>query len=99
MAARKRVTANTSVLSQVLFHGTSSALKPGDIIEPREHDHAYAFGRAFHAKDFGTVYQVAPIDPVEKRQETVQWRKANKLHMSGGDVHVSKKGFRVVGPR
>lgn len=89
----------SSVLSQQLFHGSSAELSPGDVIEPREHDHAYAFGKAIHAKDFGMVYQVRPIDPVEKRQETVQWRKSNRLHMSGQDVHVSKKGFRVVGPR
>jgi hypothetical protein len=89
----------SSVLSQQLFHGSYAELNPGDIIEPKDHDHAYAFGKARHASDFGSVYQVTPLDPVEKRQETVQWRKSNKLHMAGGDVHVSKKGFKVVGKK
>jgi len=89
----------SSVLSHQLFHGTSEDLKPGDIIEPRDHDHAFAFGKAIHARDFGTVYHVTPVDPVEKRQETVKWRKNNPMHMSGQDVHVSKQGFKVVGKK
>ena len=86
----------SSVLSKVLFHGTNAELNPGDVIEPRDHEHAFAFGKPRHASEFGSVYEVTPVDHVEKRQETVAWRKANTLHMSGQDVHVSKLGFKVV---
>lgn len=74
-------------------------LNPGDVVEPKEHDHAYAFGTVTPARDFGNVYEVKPVDPVEKRQETVAWRKKNTLHMSQNNVHVSKKGFKVVKKR
>lgn len=87
----------SSVLSQALFHGTFAELKPGDIVEPREHEHAYTFGNARPASEFGNVYKVTPVDPVEKRKETMQWRKNNPLHTLQNDVHVSKKGFRVNG--
>jgi hypothetical protein len=86
----------SSVLSQVLFHGSHADLQPGDIVSPREHEHAYAFGSARPASEFGSVYQVAPIDPVEKRQETVKWRRENPMHMSRDNVHTSKRGFQVV---
>jgi hypothetical protein len=89
----------SSVLSQVLFHGSSAELNPGDVIEPRHHEHAYAFGSAQPASEFGSVYQVTPVDPVEKRQETVKWRKSNKMHMSQDNIHVSRKGFKVVGKK
>ena len=89
----------SSVLSQALFHGSHAELSPGDVIEPRDHEHAYAFGSARPASEFGSVYQVAPIDPVEKRQETVKWRKNNPMHMSQENIHVSRKGFKVVGKK
>ena len=86
----------SSVLSQTLFHGSHVDLSPGDIVEPKDHDHAFAFGKSRHASEFGTVYEVTPVDPVEKRQETVQWRKDRRDHGLHGDIHVSKKGFKVV---
>jgi len=89
----------SSVLSQALFHGTFSELNPGDVIEPKDHEHAYTFGNPRHAGEFGTVYKVRPVDPVEKRQETVQWRKDRKDHMLSQDIHVSKKGFKVIGKK
>lgn len=87
----------SSVLSQALFHGSMTDLAPGDVIKPQEHEHAYAFGSARPASEFGSVYHVTPLDPVEKRQETVKWRKSNPQHMSRDNVHVSKSGFKVVG--
>ena len=90
---------SSSVLSQQLFHGTHAELNPGDVIEPQEHEHAYAFGSSRPASEFGSVYQVSPVDPVEKRQETVKWRKNNPMHMSQNNVHVSRKGFKVVGKK
>ena len=95
----KRRGTTSSVLSQALFHGTFAELKPGDVVEPREHDHAYTFGHARPASEFGNVYKVKPVDPVEKRTETMQWRKNNPLHTLQNDVHVSKQGFRVVGKK
>jgi hypothetical protein len=91
---------SSSVLSQKLFHGTHAELHPGEVIEPRDHEHAYAAGNYSTADNFGSfnrVYKVAPVDPVEKRTETVNWRKNNPYHASQKDIHVSKKGFKVVG--
>jgi hypothetical protein len=78
--------------NQILFHGTSAALKPGDVVTPQatskdgEEGYGWAFATpdAEYAGEHGSnVYQVEVPDDAQ-------------VHPDNEDAIVSKKGFRVV---
>lgn len=88
-------------LSQALFHGTTHAFKPGDIVEPRQSKFGHG---AFATTDPGIAHafgddperlersghlmgMVYEVEPVDKNE---------KLQVHGADdMLVSQKGFRV----
>ena len=80
-------------LSQALFHGSTADLKPGDIINPVNREHAYATPRYRSALRFAKspehVYEVEPVNP-----EDVEVRLMK--HFSPPTMeHISKSGFKV----
>jgi hypothetical protein len=78
-----------------MFHGTDADLKPGDRLEPRTRDVAYATPHHHTAKGFakargGRIYEVKPV-------ADDHW--VDQMKYTGGETHlevVSKTGFEVV---
>ena len=76
-----------------LFHGSDHDFSPGDIVEPRTEEHAYATTGLHTARAFGgKVYEVEPVDP------NSVWDR--QMRHAGGETHyerLSASGYRVKG--
>lgn len=93
---------NADFRNQVLFHGTSAALKPGDTVLPGDKvgadyggtpmDEAWVTENLEDASDYGPrVYQVQHIEPPtsDVPQEFLDMN-------AGNNVYSSKVGFKVI---
>ena len=99
------------ILSQQLFHASDTEFNPGDVITPRNHNHAYASIDPNHAGQWGkNVYKVEPVNPQEMHETTkanqswlkdVDWNPEDNEDMQRVRNFVatvnSKSGFKVVG--
>jgi hypothetical protein len=99
------------ILSQQLFHASDTEFNPGDVITPRNHNHAYASIDPNHAGQWGkNIYKVEPVNPQEMHETTkanqswlkdVDWNPEDKEDMQRVRNFVatvnSKSGFKVVG--
>jgi hypothetical protein len=98
-------------LSQQLFHASDVEFRPGDVVTPRNHNHAYASIDPNHAGQWGkNVYKVEPVDAKEMHETTkanhawlknVDWNPEDSedMHRVRNFVATvnSKSGFKVVG--
>ena len=108
--ARVRMSAH-KILSQQLFHASDVEFNPGDVIGPRNHNHAYASIDPNHAGQWGkNVYKVEPVNAQEMHETTkanhawlkdVDWDPNDNEDMQRVRNFVatvnSKSGFKVVG--
>jgi hypothetical protein len=86
-----------SVLSEQLFHASPHPFKVGDVVEPRDREHAFATTSLGYAKrhlsqirgEEGSVFTVEPVDVEDMKTETAKG--------DFGNYRLSKKGFRVTG--
>jgi hypothetical protein len=99
------------ILSQQLFHASDVEFNPGDVIGPRNHNHAYASIDPNHAGQWGkNVYKVEPVNAQEMHETTkanhawlkdVDWDPNDNEDMQRVRNFVatvnSKSGFKVVG--
>lgn len=95
---------NADFHNQIIFHGTSAVLKPGDIVLPGDKvgaasagtpmDEAWATEDRDEAADYGpNVYQVQHLEePDADGGIPKEFREMN----AGRNVYSSKKGFKVV---
>jgi hypothetical protein len=98
-------------LSQQLFHASDTEFKAGDVINPRNHAHAYASIDPNHAGQWGKhIYNVEPMDAEEMSKTTktnhawlkdVDWNPEDSedMHTVRNFVATvnSKSGFKVTG--
>jgi hypothetical protein len=93
---------NADFQSQVLYHGSSSAIPVGEVIRPdtswSDDGVAFATDKPEHAQEHGNiVHKVVPVDPEEKMESwQPDWFTYDKPE-DMPTVYQSTKGFKVVG--